>query len=225
MLKKSVVIVAGGAGKRMGSDIPKQFLLLQGRPILMHTLERFRFYDPEMQIVLVLPSNDIEFWEKLCIEYKFKVAHTVVIGGRERFFSVKNGLLGLAECDYVAIHDGVRPIVGFDLITRCFSRVVDKLAVIPVVSPVESIRFGAYDKSSMLDREKVFLVQTPQVFKFDLIMKAYQTGFDPRFTDDASVVENYGVGICLVEGDPKNIKITNPLDVALAELYLHNNNG
>ena len=225
MSKKSVVIVAGGAGKRMGGDIPKQFLLLKGKPILMHTLERFKSYDATMQIVLVLPSNDILFWEKLCFEYDFNVEHKIVIGGAERFFSVKNGLLGLAECDYVAIHDGVRPIVGHELITRCFSRVIDELAVIPVVSPVESIRFGAYDKSSLLAREKVFLVQTPQVFKYDLIMKAYQIDFDPRFTDDASVVEEYGVDVCLIDGDPKNIKITKPFDVELADLYLNNENN
>ena len=219
MSLKSVIIVAGGSGKRMGTSVSKQFLLLHGKPILFHTIERFRAYDSEIQIVLVLPSCDISYWKNLCNEYDFDVHHTIVEGGNERFFSVLNGLNVIEKSNYIAIHDGVRPLLSIDLIDRCFKDVIVHSAVVPVIRPVESVRYGTYQSSSLLNRDSVFLVQTPQVFEYKLIKEAYGLEYDLFFTDDASVVQTYGASIHLIEGERWNIKITNPVDLKLAEFY------
>lgn len=221
MTQKSIIITAGGIGKRMGASIPKQFLLLAGRPVLMHTIERFLGFDATMQIILVLPPNQFDFWKALCVKHEFEVAIEVVKGGKERFHSVKNGLQ-VAKGDIIGVHDAVRPLVSKEVIERCFIGAEKYDAVIPVMPVIESIRQVGQVESRAVDRSQFRLVQTPQCFKRNALLKAYQLKFNSNFTDDASVVEATGVTISLVEGNQENIKITSPLDLKLAELFLKN---
>ena len=221
MTQKSIIISAGGIGKRMGASIPKQFLLLDGRPVLMHTIERFLAFDATMQIILVLPSNQIYFWKALCVTHEFEVAIEVVKGGKERFHSVQNGLQ-VANGDIIGVHDAVRPLVSKEVIERCFIGAEKYDAVIPVMPVIESIRQVGQVESRAVDRSQFRLVQTPQCFKRNVLLKAYQLKFNSNFTDDASVVEATGVPISMVEGNQENIKITSPLDLKLAELFLKN---
>ena len=221
MTQKSIIISAGGIGKRMGASIPKQFLLLYGRPVLMHTIERFLAFDATMQIILVLPSNQIDFWKALCVTHEFEVAIEVVKGGKERFHSVQNGLQ-VANGDIIGVHDAVRPLVSKEVIERCFIGAEKYDAVIPVMPVIESIRQVGQVESRAVDRSQFRLVQTPQCFKRNVLLKAYQLKFNSNFTDDASVVEATGVPISMVEGNQENIKITSPLDLKLAELFLKN---
>ncbi len=214
---ESVIVVAGGSGTRMGASTPKQFLLLNGKPILMHTIEQFYAYNPQISIVLVLPKNQFSNWESLCEEYCFKIKHTTVAGGDTRFFSVKNGLDSISSSGLVAIHDGVRPLVSQETISRCFTAAAQKGNAIPVIKPVESVRLQTdNNQSQSVNRDHVWLVQTPQVFSTELIKRCYQTPFSPLFTDDASVAEHNGIIINLVEGNRENIKITTPMDMAFA---------
>jgi len=214
---KTTVIIAGGKGERMNADIPKQFLEIQGKPILMHTLEVFRRYDASMELILVLPSVQIEFWEELCKKHAFNIPHQIVSGGQTRFQSVKNGLGTIRFNSLVAVHDGVRPLVSIDTIARCFDEAEKSGAAIPVIDLVESIRQISENESSSVDRSAYKLVQTPQVFESELLKKAYEQEFTPLFTDDASVVEALGTKIQLVEGNRENIKITTEFDLRIAE--------
>jgi 2-C-methyl-D-erythritol 4-phosphate cytidylyltransferase len=214
---KIAIIVAGGKGERMQANIPKQFLEIKGKPILMHTLEVFRRYDASVKLVLVLPAVQVEFWTELCKKHNFTLPHQVVAGGQTRFQSVKNGLEAVVAPALVAVHDGVRPLVSVETIARCFDEAEKHGAVIPVVDSVDSIRQITGDGSQSVDRSAYKLVQTPQVFDAELLKKAYEQDFSPLFTDDASVVEAIGVEIHLVEGNRENIKITTEFDLRIAE--------
>lgn len=213
------VIVAGGSGLRMGSETPKQFLLLSGKPILMHTIEIFTKIIPKPEIVLVLPQSQMELWKNLCDEFRFNVELTLVAGGNTRFRSVKNGLSVIpSDNSLVAIHDGVRPLVSKEVVENCYATADLKGSAIPVLNPVESVRLLQGQTSKAVDRNSVLLVQTPQVFRSKLIKDCYNIHEQPLFTDDASVVEHHGYTIHTVEGNRENIKITTPFDLLLAEI-------
>jgi len=215
------VIVAGGFGKRMKSVIPKQFIKIAGKPVLMHTIDRFYHFDPNIHVVLVLPFDHIETWNRLCTEHRFTIAHEIVPGGEERFFSVKNGLEKINTKYLVAIHDGVRPLVSEKVIDEAFQAAEKHGGATPVVSPSESIRQKDDSKSFPVNRDHYVLVQTPQVFRAMLIKKAYENPYQKIFTDDASVYEAAGHGIHLVNGNPENIKITMPSDLLFAEAIIN----
>jgi 2-C-methyl-D-erythritol 4-phosphate cytidylyltransferase len=220
MIKQKIaLIVAGGKGERMNADIPKQFLEIQGKPILMHTLEAFLHFDPSMRLILVLPATQIEFWESLCKKHDFTLQHQIVEGGSARFYSVKNGLDMIDVPSTVAVHDGVRPLVSMETIARCFDAAEKFEAAIPVIDLVDSIRQLTENGSQSVDRSSYKLVQTPQVFDTQLLKKAYEQDFSPLFTDDASVVEAMGKHVQLVEGNRENIKITTEFDLKIAELF------
>lgn len=216
----SVIIVAGGAGSRMHSLVPKQFLPLAGKPVLMHTLEAFHAFRSDLQIVLVLPAGQISYWQDLCNSRPdFAVPHSIVAGGETRFHSVRNGL-SAATGTLTAVHDGVRPLVTRETLERCFRAAAEYGAAIPVIEPVDSMRRLATSGSRAVDRSAYRLVQTPQVFRTSLLKEAYLQEYSPRFTDDASVVEALGHAIHLVEGNRENLKITTPSDMAVAEVLL-----
>jgi len=221
-MEKIALIVAGGTGNRMGSAIPKQFMVIAGLPVLMHTIKKFWFFENSIKIIVVLPEDRIKNWKKLCREYKFKIKHTIRKGGETRYHSVKNGLRGLKPGYLVAVHDGVRPLVSRNTIKRSFTKAGKTGAAIPVISISESVRFVKGSDNQMVDRTKYKIVQTPQVFQSELLIKAYRKPFNDSFTDDATVVENIGHKISLVEGNPENIKITNRLDMIVAEAYFKN---
>ena len=214
------LILAGGAGQRMGSEIPKQFIELAGKPVLMHTLQVFADFGNRIEIILVLPENQIEQWKQLCRKYEFQIPHRVATGGTERFFSVKNGL-DLIETDgIVFIHDGVRPLVSHQTLQRCFDMAMLQGNALPVVSVSESLRLTEQNFSRPVDRNNIKLVQTPQTFRVHLIKEAYKQPYNSIFTDDASVLENSGQNIYITEGNRENIKITWPADLVWAEAVL-----
>lgn len=219
-MKKYAIIVAGGKGLRMGGDLPKQFLPMGGKPVLMHTLEVFRKYDATLQIILVLPREQQQFWKQLCEEHHFAVEHTVADGGETRFHSVKNGLALVQATGLVGVHDGVRPFVSIEVIRRCFDLAEQHKAVIPVIDIVETVRHLTDAGSETVNRNDYKLVQTPQVFDTELLQKAYAQEFTPFFTDDASVVEAMGVPVHLAEGNRENIKITTPFDLKVGSALL-----
>jgi 2-C-methyl-D-erythritol 4-phosphate cytidylyltransferase len=221
-MKTYALILAGGHGLRMGADLPKQFLPLAGKPVLMHTLEAFHKAVPDVELILVLPEAHRAFWASLCAEHDFRLAHRVVAGGAVRFESVRNGLACVGEDGLVAVHDGVRPLVKPELIRLCFDVAREKGAVIPVFELTESIRQLDGDRSIAVDRSRFRSVQTPQTFRSAILKKAYEQPYRDVFTDDASVVEATGLEIALVEGHRENIKITMPQDLLLAELLLTN---
>ena len=257
-----VIIVAGGKGLRMGSDIPKQFLPIGGKPVLMRTLERFREYSPTLQIILVLPKSQQEYWKELCQKHNFTTKYMLADGGDTRFHSVKNGLALIPDDaeGVVGVHDGVRPFPSIDVIRNCYETAREKKAVIPVIPVVETIRhiiaaddsgltltdsistkdnvrksplssaaIKSTDKSAVIrcnnksitvPRDDYRLVQTPQTFDIQLLKSANHQPYNDGFTDDASVVEAFGFGITLVEGNRENIKITTPFDMTIAEALL-----
>jgi 2-C-methyl-D-erythritol 4-phosphate cytidylyltransferase len=215
------VIVAGGSGKRMGLGTPKQFLELGGRPVLMHTIERFKEYNSSIEIITVLPENQLRHWTELQKKYTFDVPHTLVKGGAHRFISVKHGLEFVQGPGLVAIHDGVRPLVRLETIKRCFEAAEKFGNAIPVVNPSDSVRYLDGDSNRYMNRLNVMQVQTPQVFDIELIRRAYRQEYDTSFTDDATVVEKTGVSIHLVEGNRENVKITNPEDLLIAQTLMH----
>ncbi len=219
-MNKTTIVVAGGKGERMHKAIPKQFLLLGGKIILMHTLEVFHRFDENMPLILVIPTVQIDYWKELCNKYAFDIPHQVVAGGNTRFQSVKNGLEVVQNSALVAIHDGVRPFVSMETIARCFDAAQKHEAAIPVIDPIDSIRELTDSGSKSVDRQKYKLVQTPQVFNVNLLKKAYKQKFEPFFTDDASVVESLGNKIHLVEGNRENIKITTEFDLKMAEITI-----
>ena len=219
-MDRYAILVAGGKGLRMGSDIPKQFLPLRGRPVLMHTIDVFRRTYPDIHIILVLPREQQDYWRQLCGQHDYDVELCVADGGETRFHSVSNGLFLIPDDarGVVGVHDGVRPFVSPETIRRCFEAAEEFGAVVPVVPVVETVRQLLADGSSMtVDRNAYRLVQTPQTFDIQLLKKAYGQPFDPFFTDDASVVEAMGHPIKLVEGNNENIKLTSPADLKLAE--------
>ena len=226
-MKRHAIIVAGGKGLRMGADIPKQFLPIYGRPLLMHTLENFHDFDPTLHLIVVLPAAQQEYWQKLCREYGFRIAHLVADGGDTRFHSVSNGLAATDDDSadaLVAVHDGVRPFVSHSVMDSCFKAAAESGAAVPVVPVVETIRQLDGDGAShTVSRDQFRLVQTPQTFQLPLLREAYRQPYSDRFTDDASVVEALGHPITLVEGNRENIKITTPYDLTIAEALLKQN--
>ena len=214
------LIVAGGTGKRMGADIPKQFLELAGRPVLMHTIDRFRVFDRSIRIITVIPEDQFKTWETLVKKYSFSTTHIVGKGGLSRFMSVKNGLEFVEKPGLVAIHDGVRPLVSIATISRCFEAAEKYGNAIPVISNTNSLRVLTEQGSTPVSRQHIMLVQTPQVFKTELIKEAYSQDYCNDFTDDATVLEKTGALIHLVEGNRENIKITNPEDLLIASALM-----
>lgn len=218
---KIAIIVAGGKGERMNADIPKQFLEINGLPILMHTLRVFHRFDPAMKLILVLPAVQFGFWKELCHKHAFGLLHQVVEGGTTRFHSVRNGIAAVADARaLIAVHDGVRPLVSHDTIQRCFDAALSHQAAIPVVELVDSIRQLTETGSIHADRSTFRLVQTPQIFDAALLREAYEQEFSAFFTDDASVVEALGHKVELVEGNRENIKITTEFDLRVANAII-----
>ncbi|CAI8229547.1 MAG: 2-C-methyl-D-erythritol 4-phosphate cytidylyltransferase [Cryomorphaceae bacterium] len=211
------LLVAGGKGERMNADIPKQFLLLNGTPILMHTLKQFSHFK---EIVLVLPSSQFKYWQELCNTYNFRQKHTLVAGGITRFHSVKNGLEKIADNTIVAIHDGVRPLISTSLINDLVSETKSGIGVIPIIPIKDSIRKVEGENSVHVDRSNLFGVQTPQCFLSTDIQKAYTQDFSNTFTDDASVFEANGGKINTLLGEEKNLKITTQEDLNIASILI-----
>jgi 2-C-methyl-D-erythritol 4-phosphate cytidylyltransferase len=216
-MQKVALIVAGGKGERMNADIPKQFLLLNGTPILMHTLKQFSHFE---KIVLVLPSSQFEYWKELCNTYNFRQQHILVSGGITRFHSVKNGLDRIAQNTIVAIHDGVRPFISTSLINDLVAKTKSGYGVIPVVPIKDSIRKVEGGNSVHVDRSNLFKVQTPQCFLNADIKKAYTQDFSDTFTDDATVFEATGGKINTLLGEEKNLKITTEEDLKIASILI-----
>lgn len=215
------VIVAGGSGTRMGSEIPKQFLKINKLPVLMHTLNAFYNFDASIKIILVLPENQIPYWNQLCDEHQFDITHEIIRGGSTRFESVKKGISRVQTPALIGVHDGVRPFVSPNTLKRCYHHAKALGNAIPVLDAYESVRQITEDCSKALDRSTIKLVQTPQVFHSDVLMPAYEQAYNPLFTDDASVVEAHGTTIHLVAGNRENIKITTPSDLVPAETYIN----
>ena len=217
-----IIIVAGGKGLRMGTDIPKQFLPIGGKPVLMRTLERFREYAADLQIILVLPQGQQDYWRELCQQYHFTVEYTLANGGETRFHSVQNGLALIPDNaeGVVGVHDGVRPFPSVEVIRNCYETARGKKAVIPVIPVVETLRHLKDYTSVTVPRGDYRLVQTPQTFDIQLLKAANRQPYNDGFTDDASVVEAFGFDVTLVEGNRENIKITTPYDLKVAEVLI-----
>jgi 2-C-methyl-D-erythritol 4-phosphate cytidylyltransferase len=223
LVKKYVIILAGGKGLRMGTDIPKQFLLLGEKPVLMHTIEAFYDYDPCIRIILVLSKEQGNYWKLLCEKYQFTIEHQITYGGETRFHSAKNGLqLVTEENSLVAIHDGVRPLVTQKIISNAFETAERGKSAYPVIPVPDTLRrLLPNEKNRLVDRSKFFLVQTPQVFSSKMIIHAYLTEYSPEFTDDVSVAEKRkSCKAIMIEGSQENIKITTSIDLAIAEAIL-----
>lgn len=219
-MKKFALIVAGGNGTRMESEVPKQFIEIGGRPVLMHTFNVFTKYDGAVEFVLVLPKDQIHYWEHLCKKHRFATKHQIAAGGETRFQSVKNGLDLLPPDGIVFIHDGVRPLVSEQTIGNCYFTACEKGNALPVMPVNNSLRMVTSTDSRAVDRSQFVSVQTPQTFKLQIIKKAYGQANNTNFTDDASVLEAFGENINLVEGNPGNIKITYPADLIFARSLL-----
>ena len=231
--KKYAIIVSGGTGQRMESQLPKQFLDLKGLPVLMHSLSAFYGHGDSVKIILVLSEVHLKIWEDLCNIHQFKIPHTIVLGGESRFQSVKNGLnyiFNPADSSenqtisfnrtLIAIHDGVRPLVSENLISRAFTEAGEKGSAVPAIPSRDSLRMiTPSGQTEAIDRECILLIQTPQVFKAELLKNAYQRQFEDSFTDDASVIEKSGYPINIIEGDIRNIKITYPIDLEIAGIH------
>ena len=219
-MKKFALFVAGGKGSRMNETVPKHFMELQGRPVLMHTFDVFKKYDSQIEFILVLPENQVEYWNELCKRHEFNIKYKLAFGGETRFHSVKNGLDLIDEAGIVFIHDGVRPLVSVQTIQNCFETTLEKGNALPVIPVPESVRFVDKAGNKAVDRSKHFLVQTPQTFKTEIIKSAFQQNYSNKFTDDASVLEAFGKTIYLVDGNRENIKITYPEDLIVAKSFL-----
>jgi 2-C-methyl-D-erythritol 4-phosphate cytidylyltransferase len=217
-MQKVALIVAGGKGERMNTDIPKQFLLLNGTPILIHTLKQFSHFE---EIVLVLPYSQFEYWRELCSTYNFTQKHILVAGGTSRFYSVKNGLEQIDENSVIAIHDGVRPLISTKLIDSLITKTKNGVGIIPIVPLKDSIRKVEGENSTHLDRSNLYKVQTPQCFLSKDIKDAYTQEFSDTFKDDASVFEAKGRGrITTLLGEEKNLKITTKEDLTIANEFM-----
>ena len=219
-MKRFAIIVAGGKGNRMKSEIPKQFIEIGGQPILMHTIKQFYKADSNIEIILVLPKEQIQYWQELQSKFAFEVPVLVTTGGSTRFHSVRNGLSHIASSGLVAIHDGVRPFVSEKTILKGYRMAQAFKSAIPVVPLIDSIRHIQGESNKAVDRANYRLVQTPQVFDITLLKTAYQQSFSDTFTDDASVIEAMGHSVTLFEGNSENIKITTPFDLKVAEMMV-----
>lgn len=219
--KNYVIIVAGGSGSRMRSAVPKQFLLLNGKPVLMYTIEAFYHSASAPSVIVVLAESYHSYWLELCRDHDFRIPHHLVNGGDTRFHSVKNGLSLIQDADAViAVHDAVRPLTDMAIIDRSFAHAAQTGNAVVAVKSRDSIRQVKNNISAALVRDEIYLVQTPQTFKADLLNKAYEQAYNAEFTDDASVVERLGININIIEGSYTNLKITFPEDIAIAELLL-----
>ena len=219
-MKYYAIIVAGGTGSRMQTAEAKQFLLLEGLPILMHTLKAFNDCILKPQILLVLNIHQHQYWEELCTKYNFSVLHEVVKGGEERFHSVKNALKMIKGSGIVAVHDAVRPLISASLIEKSFHVAAEKGNAVAGIHPTDSVRIAENSSNKALNRDMVYLIQTPQTFQTVQLKKAYQQPFRNEYTDDASVVGHAGYEINIIEGERNNLKITYPLDLTLASILL-----
>jgi len=219
-MKKFVIIVAGGSGLRMGNELPKQFIELCGKPVLMHTLQVFFDFDPQSKIILVLPQSQQQYWKELCIRHSFAIDHQVAEGGPTRFHSVQNGLKNITGQGIVMIHDGVRPLVNHETLHRCCQMAEQSGNAIPVLPVTESLRKLEGTENMAVDRNAYYSVQTPQTFQTGQIIESFKQPYEPAFTDDASVVEKAGFKINLVGGNSTNIKITTPTDLVIAEAFI-----
>ena len=220
-MKKAVLVVAAGSGSRIGGDIPKQYLPLKGRPIIIHTLEKFRQFDPRINIIVVIAREHQDLWEEIALPYEIAGDLQLALGGATRFDSVKNGLDLLHGESLVGIHDAVRPLVAQDTLTRCYDAAERTGSGIPVLDMEDSVRILEGQGGSLpMDRSRLKRVQTPQVFRSEQIKEAYRQAFNPGFTDDASVYETCFSKLSLVEGNRENMKITTPVDLKLAEMLM-----
>jgi 2-C-methyl-D-erythritol 4-phosphate cytidylyltransferase len=219
-MEKILIIVAAGSGNRMKSELPKQFISINGSPVLMHTMRTFHRYDAQLRIILVLPEVQIDTWKQLCFNHRFNLIHEIRAGGPTRFHSVKKNLDIIPGNAIVAIHDGVRPLVSQETIDRCFKMAFKFGNAVPCVEIPETMRIIENNQSRQVDRSCYRLIQTPQVFKGSLLKEAYLQEYNVQFTDDAGVVEHSGTFIHLVEGNPENIKITYPKDLQMASVLL-----
>ena len=219
-MKYYLIIVAGGSGSRLNSDIPKQFIPIAGKPIMMHAIKAFSDCISNLNVVVVIPKSNYELWKDLCKEFSFDIKHTVAEGGLHRFHSVKNGLQNISENAVVGIHDGARPLVNKSTILKSYSAAEKYGAAIPLVRINESVRELSNKANKPLARENLRLVQTPQCFRSEIIKKSYQQDYKEEFTDDATVVESAGHKIHIVDGNVENIKITFPSDIFIAEALL-----
>lgn len=220
-VKYYAIIVGGGSGSRMQSDIPKQFLPLKGWPVLMHTIDAFHFSELNPEIIVVLNLDYHQYWENLCKEHNYTIPHQLVRGGLQRFHSVQNGLKNIKGGAIVAIHDAVRPLINPKLIDSAFRQAEELGTAIAAVRSRDSVRQRNQAGTVSLNRDDIYLIQTPQVFKSDILHKAYKQDYRNEFTDDATVVDRSGVEINLIEGDIRNLKITFPEDIRIAEVYLN----
>jgi 2-C-methyl-D-erythritol 4-phosphate cytidylyltransferase len=219
-MKKYVIIVAGGTGSRMKSEVPKQFMELKGKPVLMHTISKFLEAYPDIQVILVLAKQLNDDWKALCKKYDFSVPYILADGGETRYHSVKNGLELVPGSACVGIHDAARPLVSIATIKAAFEKAMSDGNASPAVPVTDSIRFLKDKENCSLDRTKYVIVQTPQCFHADLIKKAFEKAYKPEFTDDASVLESFGEKINLVEGNRENIKITTQQDLVVANALM-----
>jgi len=219
-VSRSFIITAGGIGKRMGSHLPKQFIEIAGKPILLYTLEKFYAFDSSAQLILTLPNEWRSFWNDMLTSHHCSIPHQIVDGGVERYHSIKNAL-AVCTGDVIAVHDGVRPLVSNTTIERCLSALNTHEAVIPIIPLKESLRSISNNQSKAVNRADYCLVQTPQCFRASVLKKAYDQPFHTGITDDASLVEEAGFFVHLVDGNEENLKITSPNDLFVAEAYLN----
>jgi 2-C-methyl-D-erythritol 4-phosphate cytidylyltransferase len=221
-MQNSVIVVAGGVGKRMGSDVPKQFHLLNGKPVIFHSIQPFLDFDPAIKLIIVLPKEHLSTWQTMCSEYLFHVEHCMVEGGETRYHSVKNGLKAVGDTGLVAVHDSVRPNINSEWVRSCFIEAEKSGNAIPCISVTESLREIDNEENKPVDRNKIRIIQTPQVFQTSILKQAYSIPHRDSFTDDASVIEAAGHKINLVYGLKENIKITHPADLHWSEWFKKN---
>jgi 2-C-methyl-D-erythritol 4-phosphate cytidylyltransferase len=219
-MEKFAVLVAGGKGVRMGSALPKQFLPLQERPVLYYSLKAFLDAYPDIHIILVLPQDQLSYAQMVLQWFPERIDMTIVAGGETRYHSVQNGLKVVKENSIVFVHDGVRPLVSVDLIRRCYDQAVEKGSAIPAIAVSDSIRMIDGDNSKPVNREYLRSIQTPQTFRFEIVLPAFAQAYTEAFTDEATVVEMNGGNVHLIEGEKSNIKVTTPEDMVLAEALL-----
>jgi 2-C-methyl-D-erythritol 4-phosphate cytidylyltransferase len=219
-MRKYAIILAGGAGTRMGTDLPKQFMLLEGKPLLYYTIKAFIGAFEDLQIILVLPENHLDIGNQIIADHFDKDRISITTGGVTRFQSVKNGLAMIKEESIIFVHDGVRCLLTKDLIHRCYRQAMETGSAIPAIPSKDSIRLLGEEGSESFDRNKVMLVQTPQTFQSSILLPSFHVDYRNEFTDEASVIEAQGIKVSLVEGDENNIKITTPLDLLIAEKIL-----
>jgi 2-C-methyl-D-erythritol 4-phosphate cytidylyltransferase len=219
-MKKSAIIVAGGTGQRMGASLPKQFLAIEGKSILLHTVSQFIAAFSDINFVIVLPADYIQEGQDLIISSGLTQQFQFVVGGDTRFQSVKNGLAQIDSNAIVFVHDAVRCLLTPALIQRCYNQAKDKGSAIPAVSSTDTIRILEGEKHHLVNRENVLMIQTPQTFNAAILKKAFDQAYEPAFTDEANVLEASGTEVFLIEGEYENIKITRPLDLAIANFIL-----